>query len=227
MGDIEFLRRFHSWIGQIIEPANQFRIAARSDDLEELARLAAEFIRASDKFAAEFKAAKDYQERENEWWFQYSAWKHSGQHGQQPDRPEWPVEIPKFREALSAVILIATLRELAGDNIGDMRALTESSIAMLLREFISALNGLFSLIEIDGEKGQDGPINRDDLAKLVHVKPKTLANRARELPKPIARTSNNVPIYLFQQARHALREMYPEHAGMLPETYQEAVSRSE
>lgn len=88
-------------------------------------------------------------------------------------------------------------------------------------ELAKNLDALQQLLEAPEDDESDGPIDRNRLAKLLNLKPKTLANRASELPDPIARDSMNVPIYHYLAAKHALTIMYPNRAFLLP-SYKEA-----
>jgi hypothetical protein len=247
---LDFLGRFCAWFGQLIEPANNVRLAIRADDPAALNDPYIIFKSATDRFSDEFRAVTEFSAKEREWWFEYQAWFHGSRHGDKPSYPAWPKNIPEFREALQVVEGFNNLCKYALSPICGARALSppDSSPVVIpgmpkppeitpdMREFpfgstlasvIENLNSLLSLIEIENERGRDGPIDRNALAKLVNVSSKTLANRASELPKPIARTSKDVPIYLYQPAKRALKEMYPDRAGTLPDTYQEAASRPE
>jgi hypothetical protein len=93
-----------------------------------------------------------------------------------------------------------------------------------LRTLIYDLDALRELIDAPEEDESDGPIDREQLALLLTLKSKTLANRADELPQPIARNSKGVPIYLYLTARRALIQMYPDRAFMLP-SYKEAKAK--
>lgn len=238
---LEFLSRFCAWFGQVVSPANEFRIAMRSGDEARINDARILLMGATDRFANEYSAASDFASKEDEWWFASNAWNHAGKHGCEPAAPEWPSMIPPFREVLEIVTSVTTLRYYVpswienrnppkwppGVDRPPLSPLEEFPYTQALRHLINGLNQLLSLIEIEKERGRDGPIDRNALARLASVSPKTLANRASELPAPIARTSKDVPIYLYQPAKHALKAMYPERAGTLPETYQEAVSRTE
>ena len=60
-------------------------------------------------------------------------------------------------------------------------------------------------------------ISRIDAAGILRIKPKTLANRAKNLPKPIARIGRAVPVYDYAELRAALVKLYPAKAFLLPE----------
>jgi hypothetical protein len=75
------------------------------------------------------------------------------------------------------------------------------------------------------DKQEDGPIDRDRLAKLLNLERQTLKNKARDLPEPIKRGPKDVPIYKYSQVKAALAEIFPDRAHLLP-SYREAIERT-
>ena len=162
-----------------------------------------------------------------EWKKIQGMWRHSGRLGAEPEPPIWPTCLPEYRESLSAIravegigfYLRLAFREDQEFDL-DMAKMAAAHLGSLL----DCLDDFERLLEAPEADESDGPIDRNQLASLLAIAPKTLANRSSELPEPIARTSRNVPIYLYLAARHALLDMYPDRAYLLP-SYKDALAK--
>ena len=90
----------------------------------------------------------------------------------------------------------------------------------VLDKLVDAMDSLRRALDGKG----DGPISRNQLAKLLNIDKGTLKNNADWLPRPIERGRNNVPIYQYSQALKSLEDKRPDIAIMLP-SYEEALHK--
>lgn len=214
----EALRQFYALAGKPLIEIYEWRRARLVNDQHKASdaalRLLAEL--SDDWWQERFSAAKSYSEREDEWQLVYGVWNHSGHPGPGPEGPEWPAVIPEFIEAMSIIRCFKTLHGLASDE-WDRHMAEDGFLSGMLGGIILNLDSLRRLLDAPEEDHSDGPIDRNELATMLGIKPKTLANRATELPEPIARNAKGVPIYMYRAARHDLLKIYPDKAFMLPD----------
>lgn len=219
------LRQFYSCVGQLLGPIDNWRRAnaAKHDALS--ATAAGIVLSMLSSWEPLFEAMATFKKQQNEWDMAYGVWKHGGKFGEEPVRPKWPTGIPEFDAALGCVKALERLRELTKVSQDDRLTNLDIELPHGLQMLIIHLNNLQISFKDEPKGHVDGPIDRNRLAELIGIQPKTLANRADEMPEPIGRDSKSVPIYQYSDAKAALAKMYPSKEFMLPE-YQDAKRQS-
>ena len=176
---------------------------------------------------------KRYIEAVEDYRLSLAAWYHQGQIGDRPVKPERSSSLPNQAEAQYVLQIMGTLHYRVFDSIPEARRLDHSlstetvkfdnSFKLFTETLIKldeALDDLRNLI--DGEN--DGPINRNQVAKLVNLDKDTLKNNPEWLPRPIERGPNNVPVYQYRDVVKALQEKRPDLAILFP-SYKEALEK--
>ena len=220
----EQLRQFYSRVVAILVPTLNARTAVKNGDDAGIEKAFREFLAATDGWTDLIASVNAFRLRRTDWSFDFVLWRHTAVDGcDYPKPPPPPPGMPDCPEALEIVRAVEILRKYVQndrrfvDQIGiETEIFPITTNVSLLRQTIDAAN-----------KGadDDGPIDRNRLAKLLNLDPKTLANRAGELPEPIRRGERGVPIYLYLDAKAAISVMYPDRAFMLP-SYKEAIEKT-
>jgi hypothetical protein len=209
------LREFYLRAGQPLSCLYEWRAALVTNEQGDAQKTAEGFSAVMELWTSEIIAVQSYLQREEDYRMVYGVWNHGGQPGPPPTEPAWPTEIPDYFEAMMIVEHFMHLRD--GARYPHCVMYDADQIGAPLSHIIRLMDNLKQLIEAPEEDESDGTIDRNQLAALIKVSAKTLANRAAELPEPIARTTRQVPIYMYLAARAALSKMYPDKAFMLPE----------
>ncbi len=123
----------------------------------------------------------------------------------------WGDRLRSVKHAVHEIVDVrSTPRELIFDHDKDI---DEHSVYM--ESLVSSLG----VKDLGGQSiQQDGAtISRADVARILGISSKTLANRAKSLPMPVERTSRGIPLYRYSELRPAIIKLYPDKTFLFPE----------
>lgn len=199
----EQLRVFYSRAAALYVSLYGIYVPAKSKGVRELGSNSEMVISHLAAWKESIEAELRYTTDQDEHYLEYSAWYFRGT-GEKPQGPVWPNHCPPVREARGVLKILANFHDVSAEfRLGTFGIVIEG-----LADAVFALKAV-----IDSQ--DDGPIDRNRLAKLLDVERQTLKNRADELPKPIKRGPKGVPIYKYSEAKAALEVMFPDRAYKL------------
>jgi hypothetical protein len=219
------LHQFYLRARELLGPLNDWRISLSTNDeaqIKESASRVASVLRLWEKDLAVYE---EFSRKYEDFSLAHAVWYHGGEHGSEPVEPEWPhfVSRESYDKTERCLRRLRSLTKLVENEPN----------RYLASELSTELNGLVDFLddtkrflrsETSGN-GEDGPIDRNQLAKLLCIAQKTLKNRAAELPEPIQRGHKDVPVFRYSEAKAALSLMFPDRAFMLV-AYKEAIAKS-
>src|SRR5262249_46460848 len=121
-------------------------------------------------FKDEIQAESIHWDELAEWRISHAIWKYSGQHGDEPSRPKWPINIPEFHEAIIAVhslgALLVECEEILVQSGPSQFYKYPELFSRYLVSFVKDIEKLERLLDAHCESDSNGPIDRNALAKL-------------------------------------------------------------
>ena len=217
---LEHLRQLYFRAAPLLNLLNKWRLAIIDKDEKGIRESLDTFTAAARAFEPEIGAVRDLKRLDDEHFIASGLWRHGGKHGPEPPQPPWPNLIPFSQRAKR---FIEKLDETLTESNHEYGSSSEVISRIYLTALISELNAIQDALE-EPAGDADGQISRTQLAKILGLDPKTLQNRAREMPEPLGTNQDGDPVYLYSAAKESLSKMYPKKAFMLPD-YENAINQ--
>ena len=193
MPDDDFSRGFYRKVGAILcqQMLPDCRLETGTIKTQSITVLR-DFREVANCLQEEIAAALEFRLAEDEWEIAFAAWTHGDQTGDEPIRPQWPKNIPPYREALEVLTGIYSYGRWFDPIFVD----SVSTLTFPLKRICDNLDRLKCLLESPEDDGSNGPIDKNVLAKLLVYQQRRLQiarvrcqSQSRGIPRTCRSTS--------------------------------------